>query len=143
VDSAEEEVRVLFVEDDPALAEMYGLKLELDGYLVDVARSAEEALARLATTSPDLVLLDIRLPRVEAISLLEELRSHEQTRELPVVILGSRGKEEWRDRALQLGALEWSVRTAITPGKAPGEVQDWTRPAAPAAAASTRPRGRG
>jgi two-component system, OmpR family, phosphate regulon response regulator PhoB len=143
VDSAEEEIRVLFVEDDPALAEMYRLKLELDGYLVDVARSGAEALARLATTSPDLVLLDVRLPRVEAILLLEELRSREQTRELPVVVLGSQGKEEWRDRARQLGALEWSVRTAITPGKAPGEVQDWTRRPAPAAAASTRQRERG
>src|SRR3981081_403260 len=138
VDSAEEEVRVLFVEDDPALAEMYRLKLELDGYLVDVASSGAEALARLAVTSPDLVLLDIRLPRVEAISLLEELRSREQTRELPVLVLGSHGNEEWRDRARQLGALEWSVRTAITPGKAPGEAQAWTRPAAPVAAASTR-----
>jgi CheY-like chemotaxis protein len=143
MDSVEEKIRVLFVEDDPGLAEMYRLKLELDGYLVDVAGDGEEAMARLTSTSHDLVLLDIRLPGVGAISLLEELRRHEQTRELPVVVLGNYSDEGSRDRARQLGALEWSLRTAITPGLASGQAQRWPDPAAPTAATSSPRRGRG
>jgi CheY-like chemotaxis protein len=124
---AEEEIRVLFVEDDPTLAEMYRMKLELDGYLVEVARDGEEALARLDAALPDLVFMDVRLPKMDGIRVLEELRDREQTRALPVVILSNYSDDDWRQRVRQLGALEWLVKTSTTPGHVSGQIQSWAR----------------
>jgi DNA-binding response OmpR family regulator len=125
---AEEEIRVLFVEDDPTLAEMYRTKLELDGYLVDIARDGEEALARLNAELPDLVFMDIRLPKIDGIRVLEELRDRDQTRHLPVVILSNYSDDDWRVRVRELGALEWLVKTSTTPGQVSGQIQSWTKP---------------
>src|SRR5438445_1691571 len=125
---AEEEIRVLFVEDDPTLAEMYRTKLELDGYVVDIARDGEEALARLSAELPDLVFMDIRLPKIDGIRVLEELRERDQTRHLPVVILSNYSDDDWRVRVRELGALEWLVKTSTTPGQVSGQIQSWTKP---------------
>lgn len=127
--SADDEVRVLFVEDDPALADMYRTKLELDGYVVTVAKDGEEAVTRAAADPPDLVFLDIRLPKMDGIGVLEELRSREGTRHVPVVILSNYSDEEWRERVRELGALEWLIKTATTPGQVSGQIQQWTRSA--------------
>ena len=129
--SAEEEVRVLFVEDDPDLAEMYRTKLELDGYAVSVARDGEEAIARASADPPDLIFLDIRLPRMDGIQVLEELRARERTKHLPVVILSNYSDDEWRERVRELGALEWLIKTTTTPSQVAGQIQEWTRPAGP------------
>ena len=139
--SGEEEVRVLFVEDDPDLAEMYRTKLELDGYVVSVARDGEEAIARASADPPDLVFLDIRLPRMDGIQVLEELRAREQTKHLPVVILSNYSDDEWRERVRELGALEWLIKTTTTPSQVSGQIHDWTRPPVPGEAA-TRPEDR-
>lgn len=124
---AEEEIRVLFVEDDPTLAEMYRTKLELDGYLVEIARDGEEALSRLNAELPDLVFMDIRLPKIDGIRVLEELRDRDQTRHLPVVILSNFSEDDWRVRVRELGALEWLVKASTTPGHVSGQIQSWTK----------------
>src|SRR5256714_15463745 len=84
-----DEVRVLLVEDDAALAQMYRVKLERDGYTVQVAGDGEEALELLAEALPDLIFLDVRLPRMDGLSFLERLRSADRTRNIPVVIVSN------------------------------------------------------
>src|SRR5258708_37258176 len=71
---ADDEVRVLFVEDDADLAEMYRLKLELDDYTVTRATDGEEGLRLAKAIHPDLVLLDIRLPPLDAFRVQERMR---------------------------------------------------------------------
>ena len=71
----DEEVRVLFVEDDPAVAQMYKLKLELDGYRVEVAGDGELALEIARSSMPDIVFLDLRLPKLDGLGVLEALRA--------------------------------------------------------------------
>ena len=72
---AEEEVRVLFVEDDAAVAEMYRLKLELDGYTVTIAPAGEQGLKMAKESPPDILFLDIRLPQMAGSSVLQYLRA--------------------------------------------------------------------
>ena len=76
-----EDVRVLFVEDDGAVAQMYRLKLELDGYQVEVAPDGEVALEMVRSSPPDLIFLDIRLPKLDGLDVLEALRADPATRE--------------------------------------------------------------
>src|ERR1700674_6122275 len=90
----DEDVNVLFIEDDPAVAEMYKLKLELDGYTVSVAKDGEEGLQIANETPPDIIFLDTRLPKMDGFAVLERLRSAERTSEIPGLILSNYGERE-------------------------------------------------
>jgi CheY-like chemotaxis protein len=105
----EDEVRVLFVEDDPSVAQMYKLKLELDGYQVQVATDGEVALQMATASPPDMIFLDIRLPKMDGLAVLEALRANERTRHIPVVILSNYSERELVERGLKLGALEYLI----------------------------------
>ncbi len=88
-DRDDDEVRVLLVEDDATLAQMYRIKLERDGYTVAVAGDGEEALGLLTADLPDLIFLDVRLPRMDGLTFLERLRAEERTKNVPVVIVSN------------------------------------------------------
>jgi two-component system phosphate regulon response regulator PhoB len=120
---------VLFVEDDPAYADMYRLKLELDGYTVRLATDGQEALQMLEREAlPDLVFLDVRLPRLDGLSLLRRLRESQRTQALPVVIVSNYGEQEQIQEGLQLGALDYLVKANVTPSELSRGVERWTQP---------------
>jgi len=123
----EEDVRVLFIEDDPAVAEMYKLKLELDGYLVTVAKDGEEGLKVATDSPPDIIFLDTRLPKMDGFAVLERLRSADRTREVPVIILSNYGERELVDRGLKLGALEYLIKSQTTPANLSRGVEGWLK----------------
>lgn len=123
-----EEVHVLLVEDDAALAQMYRVKLERDGYTVRTAGDGEEALQLVDDQLPDLIFLDVRLPRMDGLTFLERIRGADRTRNIPVVIVSNYSEEELVARGLQLGALEYLVKSQTTPGQLSRGVRDWTRP---------------
>lgn len=121
----EDEVRVLFVEDDPTVAHMYKLKLELDGYSVDVAEDGELAVRKATENPPDIIFLDIRLPKLDGLSVLESLRQDEGTRGVPVIILSNFNERELVERGLRLGALEYLIKSQTTPAKLAGGLESW------------------
>src|SRR5256714_14038327 len=123
-----DEVRVLLVEDDAALAQMYRVKLERDGYTVQVAGDGEEALGILAGELSDLIFLDVRLPRMDGLTFLERLRADDRTKNVPVVIVSNYSEEELVSRGLQLGALEYLIKSQTTPGQLSQGVRGWTKP---------------
>jgi CheY-like chemotaxis protein len=123
----EDDVRVLFVEDDPAVAQMYRLKLELDGYSVEIATDGVQAVAKALADPPDIVFLDIRLPKLDGLGVLEALRGQEQTRQIPVVILSNYSERELINRGLKLGALEYLIKSQTTPAKVAGGVEGWLK----------------
>ena len=124
---ADEDVQVLFVEDDPSVAQMYRLKLELDGYKVTVASDGERALELATQNPPDIVFLDIRLPKMDGLAVLERLRENEGTRQVPVVILSNYSERELVERGLRLGALEYLIKSQTTPAKLAGGVESWLK----------------
>lgn len=121
----DEEVRVLFIEDDPAVAQMYKLKLELDGYAVTVAPDGEAGLRMSRENHPDIIFLDIRLPKMDGFAVLEELRADEETKNIPVVILSNYSEQELVERGLNLGALEYLIKSETTPAKLSKGVEGW------------------
>src|SRR5260370_41425685 len=94
----DEDVNVLFIEDDPAVAEMYKLKLELDGYRGTVAKSGEEGLDRAKNQVPDIGFLDIPLPKMDRFAALENPRSDGATKNIPVLIPPNHGEKQQDDR---------------------------------------------
>jgi DNA-binding response OmpR family regulator len=126
-DHSSDDIRVLFVEDDPTVAQMYRLKLELDGYQVIMAKDGEEGLRLATELHPDIVFLDIRLPKVDGFAVLEGLRNCDQTRNVPVVILSNYGEQELVDRGLKLGALEYLIKSQTTPANLSRGVEGWLK----------------
>ena len=120
-------VRVLFVEDDPSVAQMYKLKLELDGYDVVVVPDGEKALELARSDRPDIVFLDIRLPKLDGFGVLEALRNEPKTERLPVVILSNYSERELIDRGLRLGALDYLIKTQTTPAHLSSSLEKWLK----------------
>jgi CheY-like chemotaxis protein len=123
----DDDVRVLFVEDDPAVAQMYRLKLELDGYAVEVACDGMQAVQMATGHPPDIIFLDIRLPKMDGLGVLEALRDDDRTREVPVVILSNYSERELIDRGLRLGALDYLIKSQTTPSRVANGVASWLR----------------
>jgi CheY-like chemotaxis protein len=83
---------------------------------------------RLATESlPDIIFLDIRLPKMDGFAVLEALRSGEQTKDVPVVILSNYGERELVERGLTLGALEYLIKSQTTPANLSRGVEGWLK----------------
>jgi DNA-binding response OmpR family regulator len=122
-----EDVRVLFIEDDPTVAQMYKLKLELDGYHVTMAKDGEEGLKSATDDPPDIIFLDIRLPKMDGFAVLEGLRGNERTKNIPVVILSNYGERELVERGLKLGALEYLIKSQTTPANLSRGVEGWLK----------------
>lgn len=124
---AVDDVRVLFVEDDPAVAQMYRLKLELDGYQVEVAPDGEVALRMARSEPPDIIFLDIRLPKLGGLDVLEALRADPKINAVPVVILSNHSEQELVERGARLGALDHLIKSKTTPARLAGGVDGWLK----------------
>ena len=109
------DVKVLLVEDDADYAEIYRLRLERDGYDVMVAPDGEAALEMVQRVVPDLVYLDLRMPRLDGFSMLSALRADPATAHVPVIVLTNFDAPELRRQGMELGVLEWIVKADVTP----------------------------
>jgi DNA-binding response OmpR family regulator len=110
-------VQVLLVEDDPSVAEMYRVRLEMDGFRVLVVPDGESALRLVREMAPELVLLDSRLPRLDGAGVLRALRADEATRDQAVVMLSAFDEPRLVQEGLALGVLEWLVKSHVTPSE--------------------------
>ena len=99
--------RILFVEDEAAIADPFGRALARQGFEVIAVRSVSEARARFARQPPDLVLLDLTLPDGDGRDLCRELRSASQ---VPIIMLTARGTELDRVTGLEIGADDYVVK---------------------------------
>jgi DNA-binding response OmpR family regulator len=102
--------RALVVEDDPDIVELVDHYLKGDGFEVEGVRDGREALERLRTRRPDLVILDLQLPGMDGLALCAEMRRDERTRTLPVIMLTARGDEADRVVGLEVGADDYVVK---------------------------------
>ena len=105
--------KLLLVEDDPAIADVYAFPLRLAGYEVEIAPDGEAALLALEANPPAMMLLDIRLPKLDGLQVLERLRA--AGNELPVVVLSNHMDGDTIRRAYALGALEYLIKSQVTP----------------------------
>jgi len=108
-------VSVVFIQDDPSLAEMYRIKLEVDGYRVTVVDADQLSQGHMARIHPDLVFLDIRAPHRDRAQVLTKLRENRATRKLPVVILSDYSQQQLREAGVGLHQREYLVLNFAAP----------------------------
>jgi PleD family two-component response regulator len=106
----EEDLRILFVDDDPILREFAVVHLSTEKARIKVAGDGLEALQELNTDHFDLVLLDLEMPNMDGFELLEKLRSTDQFRSLPVIVVTGREDVAAIDRAFLAGATSFVVK---------------------------------
>jgi DNA-binding response OmpR family regulator len=121
----DDDIRVLLIDDDEEAAEMYRSRLAADGYAVSVAHDGQQGLDMVSSESPDLIYLDLRLPRKDGFSVLEQLRKDPRTATVPVIILSNFGERELRARGIALGALEFLVKSNTTPAELVDATDRW------------------
>ncbi|TMD55715.1 MAG: response regulator [Chloroflexi bacterium] len=119
-------LHILLVEDDPAVAGMYKLKLEMDGYKVTVAGDGEEGLRVAREQKPQLIFLDVRLPKMDGMTVLEAMRGDDRTRHIPVLILSNYGEPPLIERGLRLGAREYLLKSETTPSGVAARARTYT-----------------
>jgi CheY-like chemotaxis protein/phosphoribosyl 1,2-cyclic phosphodiesterase len=103
-----ESKRILIVDDDAAIREVVQNILEEEGYVLEFAGDGEEALARVAARVPDLMLLDLRIPKIDGWSVLERLRSSDATRDLPIIMLTA--ADDTTEQGFKAGATDYMTK---------------------------------
>lgn len=100
-------MKILIVEDDHFFQKFYSTKLSSAGYQVEVASDGEEGLIKMATVKPDLVLLDLIMPKKDGFEVLEAVSQNPVLKTLPIIIFSTLGDEADVKRAMQLGAVDY------------------------------------
>lgn len=108
--------KILIVEDEKVLLDVLRTKLTKEGFDVHTAENGEEGVRQARVVKPDLILLDIVMPRLDGYEVLEELR-RQSPKIPPVIIISNSGQPVEIDRAKQLGALDFIVKAELTPNE--------------------------
>ncbi len=101
---------VLVVNDDPDVCELVRYKLEQSGFDVRRASDGDQALSEVEAEVPDLVLLDIMMPGMSGLEVLERWRANEATEKLPVIMLTAKAQENDVERGFELGADDYVIK---------------------------------
>ncbi len=102
--------KILFIEDEPSLQKTLGEKLKKRGHEVLCAFDGEEGVRLAGESDPDLILLDIILPKKSGFEVLQDLKSNSETERIPVIILTNLENIEEVERALELGSTTYLVK---------------------------------
>jgi len=103
----EEKYRILLIEDDPAISNVVELNLKLDNYNVSLAADGEEGLKMVKECDPDLIILDVMMPKVDGWQVLMQLKSDDKTRDIPVIMLTAIDDEQSKVIGLRGGADDY------------------------------------
>jgi two-component system response regulator RpaA len=117
------QTHILIVEDDLFLAEIYQKKFEMEGFKVSMAGDGEKAVADIKKKMPDLVLLDILLPKLDGFSVLEAIKSDESVKDIPIILLTNLGQQDDVQRGLEKGAADYLIKTHFKPSEVVDKVR--------------------
>lgn len=100
----------MIVEDDEHISKVYEIKLAKEGFDTLVARDGEEAVVKIIAEKPDVILLDLMIPKKDGFWVLEEIKKVSSVAQVPVLVLSNLGQQRDQERALALGANEYLVK---------------------------------
>jgi DNA-binding response OmpR family regulator len=102
--------KILIAEDDKDIRELIVLSLGFAGYQVISAADGQQAVDLTLEKEPDLIMLDVRMPRLSGFEALEQIKGHPEFADTPVVILSAKGQESEIEAGLELGALQYILK---------------------------------
>jgi DNA-binding response OmpR family regulator len=108
---------VLIVEDDNFLLSMYKAKLELENYNVFVATNGEIGLKMIKEKKPNLILLDIIMPKMNGFEVLKAVKEDKELKKIPIIMLTNLGQKEDVQKSFKLGADEYLIKAHFLPSE--------------------------
>lgn len=115
--------KVLLIEDEEMLANMYEVKFKNEGFDITKALDGEDGLKKAKEIIPDLILLDIIMPKMDGFSVLQALKGDAKTKNIPVILLTNLGQEEDIARGKEMGSVGYLVKANITPAEVVEQVK--------------------
>ena len=98
--------KVLYIEDHPAQRDILAQMLELNGFDVDVASDGIEGVEKVQNWLPDLILMDLRMPRMDGFEAIKIIRAEEKTAQIPIIAISAWASAKHKERAIDAGADE-------------------------------------
>lgn len=119
----DKQLKILLIEDEEMLANMYEVKFKNEGY--DLVKAADGAmgLEMAKSMNPNFILLDIIMPKMDGFSVLKSLKEDTATKDIPVMLLTNLGQDEDVQKGKQLGAVGYLVKANVTPSEVVASVQ--------------------
>lgn len=116
--------KILIVEDDPLMSRMYQKIFKFEGYEVEMAGNGEEGLEKVKTVTPTLILLDIMMPKMNGLEVLEKLKADPATKSIPVIVLTNLAGQQDAEKALGMGAVKYIVKSEYEPKQVANMVKE-------------------
>lgn len=107
--------KILLIEDEELIIELLRKKLIQENYEVMITRNGVEGLEKMRETKPDLILLDIVMPKMGGFEVMEEMNKDKDLKDIPVIIVSNSGQPVELDRAKKLGVKDWLIKTEFDP----------------------------
>ena len=108
--------KIMLVEDDKSLREIYGIRLIAEGYEIKSAGDGEEALAMAIKERPDLILSDVMMPKISGFDVLDILRNTPETANIRIIMLTALSQPKDKERAEALGVDDYLVKSQVVIG---------------------------
>ena len=117
--------KILLIEDEELIIRLLSKKLAAIGYDVSLAMNGEEGLEKIKQIVPDLILLDIVMPRMGGFEVMAEMKKDENIADIPVIIISNSGQPLELEKAKELGAADWLVKTEFDPKEVAEKIQKY------------------
>jgi CheY-like chemotaxis protein len=107
--------KILIVEDDPLMSRMYQKIFAFEGYEVEAAADGAEGIEKIRASKPSLVLLDIMMPEMNGLQVLDKLKADPETQKIPVIMLTNLAGQQDAENALAKGAVKYIIKSEYEP----------------------------
>lgn len=111
------QIKIFLVEDDRSLSKLYQIKLKTSGYLVETAQNGQECLDRINKIQPDLILLDVILPKIDGFTVLKKIKQNPKLKKIPIFLLTNLGQDEDIKKGKSLGVEGYLIKAQFTPAE--------------------------
>ena len=120
--------KIVIVEDDPNLLDLYAYEFKEAGFDVTKAEDGIQGLNSILREKPNLILLDIMLPKLDGLTMLKELRlTPGEVGRTPVLVLTALSDQSFATEAMRLGANEYFIKTEFMPNKMMEKIKKWLK----------------
>jgi len=116
--------KILIVEDDKFISEVYVTKLLSEGLDAKAAEDGDQALEMMKKEKPELVLLDILMPKMNGIEVFREMKGKEELKDIPVIILTNASEVEYVKEAKKIGTADYLIKSNFTPDEVVSKIKE-------------------
>jgi DNA-binding response OmpR family regulator len=112
-----DKIKILLIEDDSFLLSMYATKFEIENFKVIMAEDGDKGVRLAAKEMPDIILLDVLLPKMNGFEVLGEIKSDPKTAKIPVILLTNLSQKDEIDKGLKMGAADYLIKAHFMPSE--------------------------